>query len=882
MKNLEKNYNPDLFEDRIYKKWEDEGYFIAKVNKNKKPFTIVMPPPNVTGQLHIGHAINNTLQDIIIRWKRMSGFEALWLPGTDHASISTEAKVVAKIKAEGKTKEELGREKFLEEAWEWTEIYGGTIKNQLRKLGVSCDWSRDSFTLDDKLSDAVLEVFVKMYHEGLIYKGERILNFCPSCDTTISDAEVEHTDEQGHLWHINYPIKDSDEFITIATTRPETMLGDLAVAVNPEDGRFKHLVGKTLVLPLVGREIPIIADSYVDMEFGSGFVKITPSHDPNDFEIGKRHNLGQCVVIENDASISQGYGKYSGLDRYAARKEIVKDLEELGLINKIEDHNHAVGHCERCHTIIEPLVSEQWFVAMEDLAKPAIEAYKSGELKIIPDRFGKIYLNWLENIRDWNISRNLWWGHRLPVYHCQTCGERIVEKEMPDVCPVCGSSSFKQEEGTLDTWFSSALWPFSTLGWPNKSEDFDYFFPTDALITGYDIIFFWVVRMVFSSLHNTGKLPFHTVYLNGIVRDELGRKMSKSLGNGVDPLEEIKKYGADALRFSLVTGNTPGNDTRYTAKKVEASRNFANKLWNASRFIFMNMEDNKEYKLNPEALEIEDKWIISRINTVAKDVNRLLESYEIGVAASNLYEFIWFEFCDWYIEFVKNRLYSDDESKKNIAMATLLYSLDNILRLLHPFMPFITEEIYGLLADKKEMIIVADYPQYSEEKSYEWEEESVSTIIDAITAIRNQRSELNVPNSKKSKLYVYSANENILDLFKKLSYNLESLASISELETMAEDRNIEDSAPIIMKGYKLYLSLQGLIDYEKELKRLEDEEKKVISEIGRAQGKLNNEKFVSKAPEKLVNEEKAKLEKYQAMLKELEQSIEEIKGKLGN
>ena len=882
MKNLEKNYNPDLFEDRIYKKWEDEGYFIAKVNKNKKPFTIVMPPPNVTGQLHIGHAINNTLQDIIIRWKRMSGFEALWLPGTDHASISTEAKVVAKIKAEGKTKEELGREKFLEEAWEWTELYGGTIKNQLRKLGVSCDWSRDSFTLDDKLSDAVLEVFVKMYKEGLIYKGVRILNFCPSCDTTISDAEVEHTDEQGHLWHINYPIKDSDEFITIATTRPETMLGDLAVAVNPEDDRFKHLVGKTLVLPLVGREIPIIADSYVDMEFGSGFVKITPSHDPNDFEIGKRHNLGQCVVIENDASISQGYGKYSGLDRNAARKEIVKDLQELGLINKIEDHNHAVGHCERCHTIIEPLVSEQWFVAMEDLAKPAIKAYKSGELKIIPDRFGKIYLNWLENIRDWNISRNLWWGHRLPVYHCQTCGERIVEKEMPDVCPVCGSSSFKQEEGTLDTWFSSALWPFSTLGWPNKSEDFDYFFPTDALITGYDIIFFWVVRMVFSSLHNTGKLPFHTVYLNGIVRDELGRKMSKSLGNGVDPLEEIKKYGADALRFSLVTGNTPGNDTRYTAKKVEASRNFANKLWNASRFIFMNMEDDKEYKLNPEALEIEDKWIISRINTVAKDVNRLLESYEIGVAASNLYEFIWFEFCDWYIEFVKNRLYSDDESKKNIAMATLLYSLDNILRLLHPFMPFITEEIYGLLADKKEMIIVADYPQYSEEKSYEWEEESVSTIIDAVTAIRNQRSELNVPNSKKSKLYVYSANENILDLFRKLSYNMESLASISELETMAEDRNIEDSAPIIMKGYKLYLSLQGLIDYEKELKRLEEEEKKVISEIGRAQGKLNNEKFVSKAPEKLVNEEKSKLEKYQAMLKELEQSIEEIKGKLGN
>ncbi|MDO5027420.1 MAG: valine--tRNA ligase [Tissierellia bacterium] len=881
MKNLDKNYDPSLFEDRIYKEWEEGGYFTAKVNKDKKPFSMVMPPPNVTGQLHIGHAINNTLQDIIIRWKRMSGYEALWVPGTDHASISTEAKVVDKLKKEGKTKEELGREGFLEEAWEWTRLYGGTIKKQLRKLGVSCDWTKDSFTLDDNLSDAVLEVFINMYKEGLIYKGERILNYCPSCKTTISDAEVEHIDEHGHLWHIKYPIKDSDDFITIATTRPETMLGDLAVAIHPDDERFKHLLGKTLVLPLVGREIPIIADSYVDMEYGSGFVKITPSHDPNDFEIGKRHNLGQCIVIENDATISEGYGKYTGMDRYEARKEIVKDLEDLGLLAKVEDLDHAVGHCERCKTVIEPLVSEQWFVAMQELAKPALEAYRNGDLKIIPDRFGKIYVNWLENIRDWNISRQLWWGHRLPVYNCKTCGYRAVEKEMPDTCPVCGSDRFEQEEGTLDTWFSSALWPFSTLGWPKKTEEFEYFFPTDALITGYDIIFFWVVRMVFSSLHNTGKLPFKTVYLNGIVRDEQGRKMSKSLGNGVDPLEEIQKYGADALRFSLVTGNSPGNDMRYTTKKVEANRNFANKLWNASRFIFMNMEDDKEYKLDFDKLEIEDKWIISRINSVAKDVNRLLDSYEIGVAASQIYEFIWFEFCDWYIEFVKNRLYGKDAEKKDIAMASLLYSLDNILRLLHPFMPFITEEIYGLLPDTNDMIIVSNYPQFDEDKNFQWEEKSVATIIDAITAIRNQRAELKVPNSKKSKLYVFSEDRQILDLFEKLSYNLESLASISELESMDHDKTIEETAPIIMKGYKLYLSLQGLIDYEKELNRLKEEEKKVLSEIKRAQGKLSNEKFVSKAPEKLVEEEKAKLEKYTAMSREIEQSIVEIENKLG-
>lgn len=880
MQNLDKNYNPASYEARIYKKWEEDGYFIAKVDKNKKPYSMVMPPPNVTGQLHMGHALNNTIQDILIRWKRMSGYSALWIPGTDHASISTEAKVVEKIHSEGKTKEELGREGFLEEAWEWTDIYGGTIKKQLRKLGVSCDWSRDSFTLDEKLSEAVVEVFVKMYEEGLIYKGERILNYCPSCDTTISDAEVEHVDEHGHLWHINYPIKDSDEYITIATTRPETMLGDLAVAVNPEDDRFKHLVGKTLVLPLVGREIPIIADSYVDMEFGSGFVKITPSHDPNDFEIGKRHDLGQCVVIENDASISQGYGKYSGLDRYVARKEIVKDLEAIGLLNKVENHDHAVGHCERCNTIIEPLVSEQWFVSMKDLAKPALDAYNNGELEIIPDRFGKIYTNWLENIRDWNISRQLWWGHRLPVYYCDECGEVIVSRARPEKCTKCDSDNIRQYEDTLDTWFSSALWPFSTLGWPENSEDFNYFFPTDVLITGYDIIFFWVIRMVFSSIHNTGKLPFSKVYLNGLVRDAQGRKMSKSLGNGIDPLTEIEKYGADALRFSLVSGNSPGNDMRYTDEKVQSVRNFANKLWNASRFIFMNLEEDKDYAFDRSKLEIEDKWIVSRINTVAKDVNRLLDSFEIGVAASTLYEFIWFEFCDWYIEFVKNRLYSDDEQANDTAMMTLLYSLDNILRLLHPFMPFITEEIYGLIPSTDEMIIVADYPVFDEKDEFRWEEESIATIVDSITAIRNQRSELKVPNSKKSKLYVYSSDESILELFEKLSYNLISLASISDVETLSTDQNIDETMPIIMKGYKLYLSLQGLIDYQKELDRLTAEKEKVDSEIKRAEGKLNNEKFVSKAPQKLVDEEKTKLEKYKAMLAEIELSIKDVEAKL--
>ncbi|WP_282925692.1 valine--tRNA ligase [Helcococcus kunzii] len=878
MKNLEKNYNPKSFEDRIYKEWEDGEYFKAIRDKSKEPFTIVMPPPNVTGNLHMGHALVSTLQDIVIRWKRMSGYSTLWLPGTDHASIATEAKVVQKIRSEGHTKEELGREKFLEEAWDWTRKYGGNIKKQLRKIGVSADWSREAFTLDENLSEAVEEVFVKMYNDGLIYKGEKIVNYCTDCNTSISDAEVDHIDEKGHLWYFDYPLKDGSGKMTIATSRPETMLGDLAVAVDPTDERYTSYVGKTLILPIVGREIPIIADEYVDKEFGTGCVKITPSHDPNDFEVGERHNLGQCIVIENDATISEGYGEYSGLNRFEAREKIVKEMDDLGLLVKIEDIEHAVGHCSRCGTVIEPLVSKQWFVAMETLKKPALEAYKNGELKIIPERFGKIYVNWLENLRDWNISRQLWWGHRIPVYYTED-GEIIVSKTKPDES-IYGPVT--RDEATLDTWFSSALWPFSTLGWPNEdAEDYKYFFPTNTLITGYDIIMFWVIRMIFSSLYNTGKLPFKTVYLNGIVRDAQGRKMSKSLDNGIDPLDEIEKYGADALRFNLVSGNSPGNDMRYIDTEVKDKRNFANKLWNASRYIFMNLEDDKEYVLDRNSLTIEDKWIISRINTLSKDVDRLLNQYEIGIVAKNLYEFIWFEFCDWYIEFTKTRLQNEGKEKDNV-LAVLLYSLDKILRLLHPYMPFITEEIYSFLPNIKteEKIINAKYPIYEEENNYEWEEKAISKLIDAITSIRAQKSELNVPHKNKSKLFIFTESDMTSDIFTRLSENLVSLASLSEVEVIREDRELENVATIIKDDYKLYLSLEGLIDNEKELKRLNGEKKKIISEIERAKGKLSNEKFTSKAPEKLVNEEKAKVEKYSKMLVEVEKSISEIESKI--
>ncbi|MFM1515050.1 valine--tRNA ligase [Helcococcus ovis] len=875
MKNLEKNYNPKSFEDRIYKDWENGGYFTAQVDKSKEPFTIVMPPPNVTGNLHMGHALVSTLQDIVIRWKRMSGYSTLWLPGTDHASIATEAKVVEKIRNEGHTKFELGREKFLEEAWDWTHKYGGNIKKQLRKIGVSADWSREAFTLDKNLSSAVEEVFVKMYNDGLIYRGERIVNYCPYCDTAISDAEVDHKDEKGNLWYFDYPLKNLDRKITIATTRPETMLGDLAVAVDPTDERYQDLIGEMVILPIVNREIPIISDDYVDKEYGTGVVKITPSHDPNDFEVGQRHDLGQCVVIEHDGTISDGYGEFSGLDRYEARKKIVAKMDELGLLGKIEELEHAVGHCSRCGTIIEPLVSKQWFVAMKELVKPALEAYTSGELKIIPERFGKIYVNWLENLRDWNISRQLWWGHRLPVYYTEN-GEIIVSKEQPDES-VYGKVT--RDSDTLDTWFSSALWPFSTLGWPNENaEDYKYFFPTNTLITGYDIIFFWVIRMVFSSLYNTGKLPFNTVYLNGIVRDSQGRKMSKSLNNGIDPLDEIDKYGADAIRFNLVSGNSPGNDMRYIDDEVKDKRNFANKIWNASRFIFMNMEDEKEYKLDRGKLTIEDKWIISRINTLSKDIDRLLNQYEIGIVAVNLYEFIWFEFCDWYIEFVKTRLHDEGEVKDN-ALAVLLYALENILKLLHPFMPYITEEIYSYLPNKEDLIIVANYPKYEELNHYEWEEKAVSKLIDAITSLRAQRLELNVPNKNKSKLYIFTESDETAGIFSKLSNNLISLANLSEVEIIREDKEIDNVAVTVKDDYKLYLSLDGLIDLKKELSRLENEKDKIIAELNRAKGKLSNEKFIQKAPKNLVDAEKEKVEKYTNMLNEVEKSIEDIKNK---
>ena len=881
MRNLEKTYNPKDFEDKIYKKWEDGNYFRAEIDKDKKPFTIVMPPPNVTGNLHLGHAMNGTIQDILIRHKRMEGYAALWVPGTDHASISTEARVVNKIKSEGKTKEEMGREAFLEEAWDWTYKYGNNIKRQFRKIGASCDWSRERFTLDEGLTEAVEEAFIKMYNDGLIYQGDRIVNWCPNCGTAISDAEVEHEDEKGNFWHIRYPFKDREGYIIIATTRPETLLGDLAVAVNPEDERYTDIIGEKLILPLVEREIPIIADKYVDSEFGTGMVKITPSHDPNDFEVGQRHNLGQCIVIDEEGKISEGYGKYSGLDRYVARKEMVKDLEALGLLEKIEEHDHSVGHCERCGTIIEPLISKQWFVKMKELAKPALKAYENNELNLIPDRFGKIYKNWLENIRDWCISRQLWWGHRLPVYYCEDCGEVIVSKTKPESCTKCNSANIVQDEDTLDTWFSSALWPFSTLGWPNKTEDLDYFFPTNVLVTGYDIIFFWVIRMVFSSIYNMGEVPFKDVYFTGLIRDSQGRKMSKSLDNGIDPIEVIEEYGADALRFTLITGNTPGNDMRFYMERVEANRNFANKLWNATRFVFMNLEEDKLKNIDEVKLETEDRWIISRINTVAKEVQEAFDKFEIGLAAGKLYDFIWNEFCDWYIELVKPRLYNDDEDRNIAAQSTLNYSLMAIIKLLHPFMPYITEEIYSFMPNKKDMLINEDWVRYDENLVFTEDENKIKVMIDAVTAIRNARAEMDIAPSKKSKLIFVTEDENTRNTLEELSMDFKTLASCNEIEFMTNDIDeIEDSISIVQNKFKIFIPLEGLIDYAKELDRLEKDYKKVISEIKRAEGKLANEKFVNKAPEKLVQEERDKLVKYKEMLDEVEGAIKNIKDKM--
>lgn len=869
MKNLGKNYNPKDFEDKIYKIWENEGYFKGVIDNDKKPFTIVMPPPNVTGNLHLGHALNNTIQDILIRKNRMDGYSALWVPGTDHASIATEAKVVSKLKEEGKSKESLGRDGFLEASWDWTREYGGNIKNQLKKLGVSCDWSREAFTLDDNLTEAVEEVFIKMYNDDLIYQGDRIVNWCPNCHTAISDIEVVHEDESGHFWNIRYKFKDSDDYIVIATTRPETLLGDLAVAVNPDDERYTDIVGKTLILPLVNREIKVIADSYVDMEFGTGIVKITPSHDPNDFEVGARHELGQCVVIDEDAKIVEGYGKYSGLDRYEARKLIIEDLEKIGQLDSVKEHEHAVGHCERCHTTVEPLISKQWFVKMDKLAKLALDAYKNEEIRFIPKRFEKVYVNWLENIRDWCISRQLWWGHRLPVYYHNETGEVVVARKNPD------PEKYTQDPDTLDTWFSSALWPFSTLGWPNETEDLKYFFPTNVLVTGYDIIFFWVIRMVFSSLYNLGEVPFKDVYLTGLVKDSQGRKMSKSLGNGIDPIEVIDQYGTDALRFALITGNTPGNDSRFYMEKVEANRNFCNKLWNASRFVFMNVEDHVK-NINDVELQIEDKWIISSLNDVIDEVSTNLNKYEIGIAAEKIYDFTWNVFCDWYIELVKPRLYGDDSILKESAISVLIYTLTNVIKLLHPFMPYITEEIYSYLPNKNDMLINETWPKYSETKSYKNEEQIIDKLVESVNSIRNSRQEMNIAPKKQSDIYILTSDKSLEEDFKQLESLFRSSVSINEYkvnEDISEDNNIV----IVKDSYKIIIPLNDLIDYSKELERLEKELNTAKSELKRAESKLNNEGFLKGAPEALVEKEKEKVGKYSHLIDDINNSISSIK-----
>ncbi|MDU5807625.1 valine--tRNA ligase [Finegoldia magna] len=869
MKNLEKNYNPKEFEDKIYKIWENEGYFKGIIDKDKKPFTIVMPPPNVTGNLHLGHALNNTIQDILIRKNRMDGYSALWVPGTDHASIATEAKVVNKLKEEGKSKESLGRDGFLEASWDWTREYGGNIKNQLKKLGVSCDWSREAFTLDDNLTEAVEEVFIKMYNDDLIYQGDRIVNWCPNCHTAISDIEVIHEDESGHFWNIRYKFKDSEDYIVIATTRPETLLGDLAVAVNPDDERYTDIVGKTLILPLVNREIEVIADSYVDMEFGTGIVKITPSHDPNDFEVGARHNLGQCIVIDEDAKIVEGYGKYSGLDRYEARKLIIEDLEKIGQLDSVKDHEHAVGHCERCHTTVEPLISKQWFVKMDKLAKLALDAYKKEEIRFIPKRFEKVYVNWLENIRDWCISRQLWWGHRLPVYYHNETGEVVVARENPD------PQKYTQDPDTLDTWFSSALWPFSTLGWPHETEDLKYFFPTNVLVTGYDIIFFWVIRMVFSSLYNLGEVPFKDVYLTGLVKDSQGRKMSKSLGNGIDPIEVIDQYGADALRFALITGNTPGNDSRFYMEKVEANRNFCNKLWNASRFVFMNVEDNVK-DIDEVELQIEDKWIISSLNNVIDEVSTNLNKYEIGIAAEKIYDFTWNVFCDWYIELVKPRLYGDDAKLKESAISVLIYTLTNVIKLLHPFMPYITEEIYSYLPIKNDMLINETWPKYSESKSFKKEEEIIDKLVESVISIRNSRQEMNIAPKKQSDVYILTSDKSLETDFKQLESLFRSSVSINEYK-VNEDISEENNIVIVKDSYKIIIPLNDLIDYSKELERLEKELNSAKSELKRAESKLKNEGFLKGAPESLVEKEKEKVEKYSHLIDDINNSICSIK-----
>ncbi len=878
MKELEKTYNPAEIEDRLYRKWEEKKYFHAEVDRSKKPFTIVMPPPNVTGQLHMGHALDNTMQDILIRFKRMQGYSALWQPGTDHAAIATEVKVTEKLKAEGIDKKEIGREAFLKHAWAWKEEYGNRIVSQLKKMGSSADWDRERFTMDEGCSKAVTEVFCNLYEKGYIYKGSRIINWCPVCKTSISDAEVIHEEQEGHFWHINYPVVgEPGRFVEIATTRPETLLGDTAVAVNPDDERYKDIVGKMLELPLTDRQIPVIADPYVDKEFGTGCVKITPAHDPNDFEVGKRHNLEEINILNDDATINELGGKYAGMDRYEARKQMVADLDALGLLVKVVPHSHNVGTHDRCKTTVEPMIKPQWFVRMKEMGEAALKVVKTDELSFVPEQFDKTYIHWLENIRDWCISRQLWWGHRIPAWYCADCGATTVSRQTPCKCSKCGSANITQDEDTLDTWFSSALWPFSTLGWPDKTPEYDYFYPTSVLVTGYDIIFFWVIRMVFSALEQTGKSPFKHVLIHGLVRDDQGRKMSKSLGNGIDPLEVIDKYGADALRLTLITGNAPGNDMRFYWERVENSRNFANKIWNASRFIMMNMEKADFSQVKLSDLTIADRWILSKVNDLAVAVTENLDKYELGIAVQKVYDFIWEEFCDWYIEMVKPRLYNDDDTTKAAALWTLKTVLINALKLLHPYMPFITEEIFCNIQDEEESIMISKWPEYKEEWSFKADEEAVDTIKAAVRAIRNLRTGMNVPPSKKASVYVVSEKSEIRDRF-EASKNFFATLGYANAVYVQEDKTGIDANAVstVIHDAVLYIPLAELVDIDKEIERLKGEVKKLEGEIKRASGMLANPKFVDKAPAAKVEEERAKLAKYTEMKSQVEERLSQL------
>ena len=879
MKELEKAYDPSQIEDRLYRKWEEKKYFHAEVDRSKKPFTIVMPPPNVTGQLHMGHALDNTMQDILIRFKRMQGYSALWQPGTDHAAIATEVKVTEKLKEQGIDKKEIGREEFLKHAWAWKEEYGNRIVSQLKKMGSSADWDRERFTMDEGCSRAVKEVFVRLYDKGYIYKGSRIINWCPVCKTSISDAEVIHEEQDGYFWHINYPVVgEPGRFVEIATTRPETLLGDTAVAVNPDDERYTDIVGKMLELPLTDRQIPVIADPYVDKEFGTGCVKITPAHDPNDFEVGKRHNLEEINILNDDATINELGGKYAGMDRYEARKQMVADLDALGLLVKVVPHSHNVGTHDRCKTTVEPMIKPQWFVRMKEMGQAALDIIKTDELSFVPEQFDKTYIHWLENIRDWCISRQLWWGHRIPAWYCDECGETIVSRETPTVCPKCGCTHLTQDEDTLDTWFSSALWPFSTLGWPDKTPEYEYFYPTSVLVTGYDIIFFWVIRMVFSALEQTGKSPFKHVLIHGLVRDDQGRKMSKSLGNGIDPLEVIDKYGADALRLTLITGNAPGNDMRFYWERVENSRNFANKIWNATRFIMMNMEKADFSAVKLSDLTIADRWILSKVNTLAKEMTDNMEKFELGIAVSKVYDFIWEEFCDWYIEMVKPRLYNDEDETKAAALWTLKTVLIQALKLLHPYMPFITEEIFCNIQDEEESIMISKWPEYTDEWNFETDEAAVDTIKAAVRAIRNLRTGMNVPPSRKAKVYVVSAKEDVRYIFESSKSFFATLGYASEVHVQEDKTGIDENAvSTLIHDAAVYIPLEELVDIDKEIERLEKEAAKLAGEIKRASGMLANPKFVDKAPAAKVEEEKAKLAKYTEMSEQVAERLAQLK-----